>query len=286
LFLAEPDRTAYDLHFKIFGVPVRVHPLFWLISLFMGAGEGVPAKATLLWVAVSFVSILIHELGHAAAILYFGWRPRVTLYGLGGLASYNPGFSDNYESYSGNATRPAAQIAIALAGPAAGFLFAAIVVGLVYLSGNQVLFSFGGNLGIDWDVVGLQSVYAAVMIHFLIQINLFWGLINLLPIYPLDGGQVSRELFTMSEPRRGMEWSLMLSMAVGAAVAVYAAFVLKSFFTAFLLGYLAFVSYQTLQRLRQSGGYGGGYEGGGYGGGGGYGNSSYDDEPRSGRGRW
>jgi len=78
----------------------------------------------------------------------------------------------------------------------------------------------------------------------------------------------------------------MLSMAVGAAVAVYAAFVLKSFFTAFLLGYLAFVSYQTLQRLRQSGGYGGGYEGGGYGGGGGYGNSSYDDEPRSGRGRW
>ena len=37
----------------------------------------------------------------------------------------------------------------------------------------------------------------------LLQINILWGLINLLPIYPLDGGRVARELFTLdaSAPR-------------------------------------------------------------------------------------
>ncbi len=282
MFLAEPERTAYDLHFSVFGIPVRVHPLFWLAALILGTGENISAKETLLRVVVAFVSILVHELGHAAAIIYYGWRPRVTLYGLGGLASYNPSFSDSYESYSGQAVRPSTQIMISLAGPIAGFLLAALTVGLVYLAGNSIYFQWGGPLGFSMSVVGTQTDYAAWLINSLIFINVFWGLVNLLPIYPLDGGQVSRELFSLGEPRRGIEYSLMLSIAVAAAVAVYAAFIMKSFFTGFLFGYLAFASYQALQRLQRHGGYGGG----GYGGGGDYGNSGYDDDSRQGRGRW
>ena len=49
-------------------------------------------------------------------------------------------------------------------------------------------------------------------VAFLIQINLYWGLLNLLPVYPLDGGQIARELFLARRPEDGLERSLRLSM--------------------------------------------------------------------------
>ena len=60
MFLSEPSTTPYDLQFRIVGVPVRVHPLFWLGGLVMGASNDL--VGVLLWIAVIFVSILIHEL--------------------------------------------------------------------------------------------------------------------------------------------------------------------------------------------------------------------------------
>ncbi len=73
MFSFEPPRTAYDLHFQIAGIPVRVHPLFWLATLILGSnswsGDGnVDPDAgmkLLIWVGVMFVSILVHELGHS-----------------------------------------------------------------------------------------------------------------------------------------------------------------------------------------------------------------------------
>ena len=49
-----------------------------------------------------------------------------------------------------------------------------------------------------------------------------WGLINLLPIYPLDGGQISRELFTLRESANGIIQSLQLSAGAAVLVAAYA----------------------------------------------------------------
>ena len=56
----------------------------------------------------------------------------------------------------------------------------------------------------------------------LLQVNILWGLINLLPIYPLDGGQIARELFTLGNVRNGIIQSLRLSTGAAALVAVYA----------------------------------------------------------------
>ena len=72
-----------------------------------------------------FVSILVHELGHAFVQRYFGGRPWITLYGFGGLASCN----DCDRS-------PRSQIIISLAGPLAGFLFAVVVMIGVWLAGH------------------------------------------------------------------------------------------------------------------------------------------------------
>jgi stage IV sporulation protein FB len=65
--------TRYDLRFTALGVPVRVHPLFWLVSIIFAVQ--LPPPLAVIWVGVVFVSIFIHELGHALTIRAFGWYP-------------------------------------------------------------------------------------------------------------------------------------------------------------------------------------------------------------------
>ena len=87
MLFMEPSQTPYDLRWRMFGVPVRVHPRFWLVSVIMGwntVHEGF--QYLLIWVACSFASILIHEFGHVAMGQIFGSRGHIVLYGFGGLA--------------------------------------------------------------------------------------------------------------------------------------------------------------------------------------------------------
>src|SRR5688500_16092574 len=105
MILAEPPRTQYDVHFVLAGVPVRIHPLFWLVSLLLGLpreadplpGGPSPAVIVIIWMLALFVSILVHEMGHAFAIRHFGWEPRVVLYMLGGLAMWDTSQSYRYD---------------------------------------------------------------------------------------------------------------------------------------------------------------------------------------------
>src|SRR6185436_11971377 len=128
MLLGEPPPTQADVHFRLFGIPIRVHPYFWIVSLIMGAG-GIGGKAepvdALVWVVVVFISILVHELGHAFMQRTYGGHPWITLYGLGGLASCN----DCDRS-------PRRQIIISLAGPIAGFLLAAVILLAMRLTGQ------------------------------------------------------------------------------------------------------------------------------------------------------
>jgi Zn-dependent protease len=87
------------------------------------------------------------------------------------------------------------------------------------------------------------------MIGDLLQVNILWGLINLLPIYPLDGGQIARELFTLGNARNGIIQSLKLSTGAGALVAVYA-LSQKEIYLCIMFGLLAYGSYQTLQQYQ------------------------------------
>ena len=109
--------TEFDLRFSMFGIPVRVHPLFWAVSAFMGWNPN-DIKMTLIWIACVFVSILVHELGHALTARYFGWPPEIVLYHFGGLAMFQP--------YSGMTTKRS--IIVSAAGPFAGFAFLGAVM--------------------------------------------------------------------------------------------------------------------------------------------------------------
>ncbi len=264
MILAEPPRTQYDLHFDLAGVPVRIHPLFWLVSLILGmpregevlGGES-PVLGVVIWILALFVSILIHEMGHAFAIRHFGWQPRVVLYGMGGLALWESS-SPYGASYGERKDTPQSKILIAAAGPAAGFVLAALVIGVCFATRHPVTFSAGGPLGFMWHVEGFENIKAETLVRDLIFINVYWGLVNLLPVFPLDGGQISRELFTLSSHQDGLPRSLLLSAVVGGIVAVLALARLglrEGFFVAFMFGYLAYVSYNALQAY-QRGGYG------------------------------
>ena len=229
MLLSEPPRTPYDLNFNLAGIPVRVHPMFWLISTLLGATADTPPLFVLLWVVCVFVSILIHELGHALAARSYGWPPHITLYGFGGLASYRPTRRD-----------PLAQILITIAGPLAGFVLAAGVVAFIHLAGfrldNFFGFSFGSGGFIENDNLRW------VLIN-LLYINIFWGLVNCLPIIPLDGGQITREVLLQISPSSGLMLTCQISMVAAMAVAALALWAGFGLFIPLFFGYLAYTSY-------------------------------------------
>src|SRR5271169_6821462 len=82
-----PDGGRGVWRFRLFGIPVSVQPWFWLTTLFMGANRSV--GMLLIWIAVCFVSILLHEVGHVMAYRAFGEQGSIVLYGWGGLAFSN-----------------------------------------------------------------------------------------------------------------------------------------------------------------------------------------------------
>src|SRR5579862_2170280 len=86
MIFAEPPRTQWDLKWSMLGVPVRVHPYFWLVSFLLAYHPGVPIPWVLLTVAALFVSILVHEFGHALSARQCGEaQSAVVLYAAGGL---------------------------------------------------------------------------------------------------------------------------------------------------------------------------------------------------------
>lgn len=250
--LIEPGPTPWDLQFDVAGVPVRVHPMFWLMSLLVIGIGNTTGVALVVGLLVVFVSILIHELGHAFTMRYYGESPRVVLYWMGGLAISGGGLWDL--GYRQRARSPQHQIIISAAGPAAGFALAALTAGFVYALGMEVVVDFRDvvpRFGIDTGERQLTDVaYYGLVIT--LTINIYWGLINLLPVFPLDGGQIARQLFLLRNPGEGLVRSLWLSLIVGAAMAVFG-LTRSDFWMAALFGSMAFGSWQMLQNS----GYGG-----------------------------
>jgi stage IV sporulation protein FB len=80
--------TSFDVTFRLGRFPVRVHPLFWLSMALIGLPWFDRSLLLgLLWVACGFVSILVHELGHALAIRHYGSPASIQLIAFGGLAT-------------------------------------------------------------------------------------------------------------------------------------------------------------------------------------------------------
>jgi stage IV sporulation protein FB len=190
--------TQLDLNFSLFGIPVRIHPLFWLAGALTYWRPDFP-HLTVIWIACLFLSILVHEMGHALMARRFGWPIiEVCLHMFGGYCQYDP-----WRGYT-----PVRGIQVSLAGPGAGFLLYGLIQ-LALLAGDQT-----GHAEEDLPVNVRHAIF------YLEQINLFWGLINLLPVLPLDGGHVCRYLLMIWAPRQADDLALKISIVVGALAAV------------------------------------------------------------------
>jgi membrane-associated protease RseP (regulator of RpoE activity) len=248
--------TPYDLRFRFLEVPVRVHPFFWLVSAIMGSANR-ELGAVVIWIGCVFVSILVHEYGHALMAKRFHGSPSIVLYGLGGLC------------FSHGERGPGERLAVLFAGPGAGFVLCAVVLLLTSLalgiSPSEHLAVLQDLLGLSYDAqqfAGAMSrfpSFAAVTIYLdMIWVNLCWGLVNLFPIWPLDGGQATQVVLAEVDRRRGVRRSHIVSLVTAGVLAVLAATLSqqnKIFLTVFF-GMLAFLNYQVLQSLHEAHSYG------------------------------
>jgi stage IV sporulation protein FB len=245
---AIPEPTPYDVKFPLLGIPVRVHPFFWLMTAALG-WDTHERYHVFVWIACVFVSILVHEFGHAltARWLCQAW-PKVYFYFMGGLCAY-----DREEQ------SPWRRAAVLAMGPGAGFLLFGLVlaVGLSVL-GNADVWPYGEIFLHDppaWflhlPVEANRAIEYAY--HDLIWINLFWGLFNLLPIYPLDGGQLAHVFLTTQNRREGPARTYLVGILTAGGLALYfASQALQSegggsWFRVFFVANLAFLNYQLLQ---------------------------------------
>src|SRR5437870_3341471 len=214
--LAPP--TRFDLSFRVGDIPVRVHPYFWLTTLILGWNtqkSGFNILPLLVWVALVFVSVLVHELGHILMGRYFGSHGHIILTGFCGLAV---GSADLPERWQRNA--------VSLAGPGAGFLLAALASGIFWLYNPGItLYMLGSLIGVQVPIdadVHIPSDLVWFIMYYTLWINIFWGLLNLLPIWPLDGGQISREVCQAYRGREGLRLSLMISLFTASGLAILA----------------------------------------------------------------
>ena len=224
--LGNVSPTEFDLRFSLFGIPIRVHPLFWVMAAFMGWYPNDP-KITLIWIACVFISILVHELGHAVMAKYFGWPPEIVLYHFGGLAIYQP--------YSGLTTQRS--IIISAAGPMAGFGLYGAIFFFRYFSVRYGM----------WDGFSEQArFYIGIAFHDLLFINLIWGLINLAPVLPLDGGHICEDICKTVKRSGGDVLAIQISMVVAGGLAVYF-FTHQQRYAGIMFALFAFFNYQAYQ---------------------------------------
>ena len=246
MIFAEPQKTPYDVTFSIAGIPVRVHPMFWLMTILpVATGSHFDMGRSLVWIGVVFVSILIHELGHALVARFFGAHPWITLYMFGGLASYQP------REFTRPIDPTLRSILISLAGPAAGFLLAGLVVISVVVAGYSSPIS-GFSLSLD-EQIYLTRPYLAIFVIDMLWVNIIWGAVNLLPVIPLDGGRVSEAVFVRMSGTPGYRQTVMTSMFVAASVAIFGGVEWKSMFVVILFAYLAFMNFQIWQAMNNQG---------------------------------
>lgn len=253
MFLVEPGHTHYDVRFQVLGIPVRVHPWFWLAAALFGGMGSFRGLSTLnvmaLGIFAVFVSILIHELGHALVMKAFGDSPSIVLYLMGGLAIPDRGGSWSFSSPRRRS--PVDQIIISAAGPGAGFLFAGLIVVLLKLFADV---SVHVEQFMPVFEIELKSPYLFLLVHFLLYINIFWGIVNLLPVYPLDGGQIARQLLIMNDPWGGMRKCLLLSTIVGGVTAFASFSYFGNMFMGMMFASLAASSFMALQQMGTFGG--------------------------------
>lgn len=210
--------TSDGFAFRLGDIPVVVRWTFFLTLAILAASRR-DVALIVVWLVAAFIAVLVHELGHALTAKAFGQQASIELFAMGGLTFPR-----------GPALSNAQGIALSLAGPALGFLFGALVwgVSLAVSYEHRLAHAFVGDL--LWCSIG-------------------WGVFNLVPILPMDGGQAMEKVLAMAfGPETGPRLALVVSL-LAAGVGLVFALMVKMPWAALLCLLFGFGSFQRLRAL-------------------------------------
>ena len=220
------DRPAGWKLISAFGIPIYIEPSFLLfmgLIFLMSSGSG-PMDVSGLGILcfVIFFSLLIHEFGHAIVAKSVGCDSiRIALIMFGGYATHSP-------------TTRGRSLLITLAGP--------FFTLMLLIAANLLLrLKFG------------DPSYANSAIFIFLRnmafLNLLWLILNLMPVYPLDGGQaLFHGLTYWIDQNKAMRWVARVSLVI-CVIGGILAMTGGQTFVAIFCAIFFFNNFKTLQAL-------------------------------------
>tara|TARA_Y200000002_G_scaffold164438_1_gene135685 strand:+ start:2375 stop:3013 length:639 start_codon:yes stop_codon:yes gene_type:complete len=206
------------IQFSILGIPVRVEPWFWITMAFIGGGlhaaNSTDILLVLVFVFAGFLSIMIHELGHALTIRKYGLPAAITLQAFGGYASFPAGKLDRKQSF-----------VVTAAGPVLQFVFGVLLIVLA------------PSISIPEGSLFLP------FLRDLIWVSIAWSILNCLPVYPMDGGQMMAAILGPKKQHNVHLISSIVAVIIGIAGYLYLGTILLPIFMA-LFAWQNWQSYQ------------------------------------------
>jgi Zn-dependent protease len=227
-------RSVARAHFRIFGVPIRVEPFFIVVAALFGIRLE-PLWVVFAWVVIVFVSVLVHEMGHALTYRALGQRSAVVLHGFGGFTVATGG--------GRRVLSKGKSILVSVSGAFAQLLVLGLPAWLLYRS------DWYDEAGLTWLLAGGDGFSWVPIVYYTQFVSIWWALFNLLPIRPLDGGHVAETLV-------GFETACKLS--IGAAIiAGFITFRSGQFglFGLIFFGVFAYMNYRDLKNGQSTGAF-------------------------------
>lgn len=189
----------------LFGIEVRMYwtaavvtPLMFLYAF--GAGYRFALVLALVCSVLLFTIVWTHEMGHIVMARRYGIPTGlITLSPLGGVAhiGHRP-------------PTPAAEIRIALAGPAVHLAWLAVFWPLQYFFADGLV-----------QTPGMLAAFTFDVLQFLVWTNVGLLTFNLLPLFPLDGGRTARGLLSLRwHPNRVTLWVTSIGIFGGGLLAL------------------------------------------------------------------
>ena len=204
-------------------IPVKIAPSFFVMALILGFLNTFSWMGTIIWAFVIFISVLVHEYGHAIAATLFGQHAQIQLFAFGGLTLPQGKKLKGWQEF----------IVIAM-GPLFGFAlyFLTLFIPLEAIS--------------KLEIIGPYVAYTIIVTQF---INLFWTVINLIPILPLDGGHLLRVVLAGFIGHKSWKVSFIISLLLSALGSVFFLFMGQVFIGAIFLLF-TFQSFETLRQFK------------------------------------
>ena len=197
-------------------IPITIQPFFWLLALFIGYMSTFTLAGTLLSVVVILYSVLFHEFGHALTGVLFGQKTRIELAAFGGF-TYR----------EGRKLKLWEEFFVVFNGPFFGLLLFAIA-----------------SLSLHYFTITNPSLL--FMVKFTALANLFWTIVNLVPVLPLDGGHLMSIILQAIFGFKGIKMAIFVGLIVGALMSIFF-FVIGQFLVGAIFSILTFESFRSLR---------------------------------------